>query len=138
MSPQDPDLADLDTYGHGTHMAGIIAGRDATATSGTYAGDTSNFLGMAPDARIVSPKLADAHGATDVSQVIAGDLLGRAAPQRPGMNIGVLNLSFGTNNEQKYDVDPLAYAAEVAWPRSWSWSRPPATPGTRRDAARPA
>ncbi len=71
MSPQDPDLADLDTYGHGTHMAGIIAGRDATATSGTYAGDTSNFLGMAPDARIVSPKLADAHGATDVSQVIA-------------------------------------------------------------------
>ena len=32
-----------------------------------------------------------------------------------GMNIRVLNLSFGTDGVQSYLLDPLAYAAEVAW-----------------------
>ena len=41
--------------------AGIIAGQSRSGS----------FLGMAPDARIVSIKVADAHGSTDVSQVIA-------------------------------------------------------------------
>ncbi len=68
---QAPNLRYLDTYGHGTHMAGIIAGRADTAVSGRYAGDSTSFLGMAPDARIVSVKVADALGAADGSQVIA-------------------------------------------------------------------
>ncbi len=33
----------------------------------------------------------------------------------PGINIKVLNLSFGTNSTQAYTVDPLAQAAEQAW-----------------------
>ena len=32
-----------------------------------------------------------------------------------GLNIRVLNLSFGTDGTQDYQLDPLAYAAEVAW-----------------------
>jgi subtilase family protein len=60
----------LDTYGHGTAMSSIIAGRDAAAT-GSYAGDSADFVGMAPDSRIVSIKVADAKGQTDVSQAIA-------------------------------------------------------------------
>ncbi|HEU4480306.1 MAG TPA: S8 family serine peptidase, partial [Actinomycetota bacterium] len=32
-----------------------------------------------------------------------------------GMNIRVLNLSFGTDGIQDYRLDPLTYAAEVAW-----------------------
>jgi hypothetical protein len=32
-----------------------------------------------------------------------------------GMNIRVLNLSLGTDGVQDYHVDPLAYAAELAW-----------------------
>ena len=32
-----------------------------------------------------------------------------------GMNIRVINLSYGTNSTQPYAVDPLAYAAEQAW-----------------------
>jgi serine protease AprX len=72
-------------------------------------------MGFAPDARIVSVKVADAHGATDVSQVLAGiDWVVQHAHD-PGMNIRVLNLSFGTDASQSYTVDPLAYAAEVAW-----------------------
>jgi serine protease AprX len=33
----------------------------------------------------------------------------------PGLNIRVLNLSYGTNSAQPWQLDPLAYAAEQAW-----------------------
>ena len=103
----------LDTFGHGTHMAGIIAGRDDAAT--TYPGDSTDFVGMAPDARIVSIKVGDSRGTTDVSQVIAAIDWVVQHRNDPGMNIRVLNLSFGTDSSQSYQLDPLAFAAEVAW-----------------------
>ncbi|HEV7208160.1 MAG TPA: S8 family serine peptidase [Mycobacteriales bacterium] len=111
---QNPATAHLDTYGHGTHMAGIIAGHDSGVTP---AGNTNptTFLGVAPDARIVNVKAADVHGVSDVSQVIAGiDWVVQHAHDN-GMNIRVLNLSFGTDSSQPYTLDPLAYAAEQAW-----------------------
>jgi len=105
---QAPNLRYLDTFGHGTHMAGIIAGRDAYPWS---------FLGVAPGARLVSIKVADSYGNSDVSQVIAAiDWVVQHAHD-PGLNIRVLNLSFGTQSEQSYVLDPLALAAEVAWHR---------------------
>ena len=115
---QDPATRQLDTFGHGTHMAGIIAGRDTAAadeTGSALVDDATNFLGVAPDARVVSVKAADRHGSTDVSQVIAGiDWVVQHAHD-DGRNIRVLNLSFGTNAAQSYLIDPLAYAAEQAW-----------------------
>ncbi len=114
---QAPNLRYLDTYGHGTHMAGIMAGRDGATTPGSYGADTKNFLGMAPDARIVSVKVADAFGNADVSQVIAAiDWVVQHAHD-PGLNIEILNLSFGTASSQSYVLDPLAFAAETAWHR---------------------
>ena len=104
----------LDTNGHGTFMAGIIAGRDSSVTSVPGA-NPDQFLGMAPDARIVNVKVADAFGATDVSQVIAGIDWVVQHRNDPGMNIRVLNLSFGTDGTQSYRTDPLAFAAEQAW-----------------------
>jgi serine protease AprX len=104
----------LDSYGHGTHMAGIIAGRDDAASPKTYR-DPDTFIGMAPGARIVSVKVADASGATDVSQVIAGIDWVVQNRNKNGLNIRVLNLSFGTDGVQDYQLDPLTYAAEVAW-----------------------
>jgi hypothetical protein len=104
----------LDSYGHGTHMAGIIAGRDDAAT-GSPAGDSSNFIGMAPDARIVSIKVADAQGHTDVSQAIAAIDWVTEHGDEDGLNVRVLNMSFGTDGVQSYLLDPLAYAAEQAW-----------------------
>ena len=106
------DLRNQDTYGHGTHMAGIIAGRD---DDGRAARQANGFAGMAPGARLVSLKLADAGGATDVSQVIAGIDWVVQHRNRHGLNIRVLNLSFGTDGVQDYRIDPLAYAVEVAW-----------------------
>jgi serine protease AprX len=110
---QVPALQYQDTFGHGTHLAGIIAGRDDAAT--TYAGNTTDFIGMAPDSRVVSIKVADAQGNTDVSQVIAAIDWVVQHKNDNGMNIRVLNLSFGTDSAQPYILDPLAYSAEVAW-----------------------
>jgi serine protease AprX len=112
---QASNLTHLDSFGHGTHMAGIIAGRANGAVPGAYVGDQTNFLGMAPDARIVSVKVADAHGATDVSQVIAAISWVVQHRKDNGLNIRVLNLSYGTDSSQNYSLDPLAFAAEQAW-----------------------
>ncbi|SDY94546.1 serine protease AprX [Modestobacter sp. DSM 44400] len=104
----------LDSYGHGTNMAGIIAGHDTAATA-PYSGDTSHFAGMAPDAHIVSIKIADAQGHTDVSQAIAAIDWAVENGHKHGLNIRVPNLSFGTDGAQSYVLDPLAFAVEQAW-----------------------
>jgi serine protease AprX len=103
LESQAPDLRDLDTNGHGTFMAGLIAAKSTA------------YKGMAPDARIVSVKVGVADGGTDVSQVIAAiDWV--VEHRRDGdLNIRVINLSYGTNSAQDYRVDPLAFAAERAW-----------------------
>jgi serine protease AprX len=115
----------LDAYGHGTFMAGLIAGRDAGVTkdatgcsgclnSSGYS-DPTHFVGVAPDARIVNVKVGAADGTADVSQIIAAiDWVVQHAHDS-GVNIRVLNLSFGTDTVQAYDKDPLAQAAEQAW-----------------------
>ena len=108
----------LDSYGHGTHMAGIIAGRETAPGAGTgYASDTSNFYGIAPDARLISLKVADHNGVVDVSQVIAAIDWVAQFGRTNGMNVRVLNLSFGLDSPQSPAVDPLSWAAEVAWTR---------------------
>jgi hypothetical protein len=112
---QAPSLRYLDTFGHGTHMAGIIAGRDNAVTAATKDQHRDRFMGMAPGARVVSVKVADAMGATDVSQVIAAIDWVVKHRRDNGLNIRVLNLSFGTDGVQSYLLDPLTYAAEVAW-----------------------
>jgi serine protease AprX len=112
---QNPALTNNDAFGHGTHLAGIIAGRDPSATAGRYVGDSSNFLGMAPDANIISVKVGDAYGNVDVTQIIAAIDWVVQHRNDPGANIRVINLSVGTNSAQAYGIDPLAYAAEQAW-----------------------
>jgi serine protease AprX len=111
---QVSNLRYMDTFGHGTHMAGIIGGRDNAATP-NFTTDNTNFVGMAPSSRIVSLKLADAQGNTDVSQVIAAIDWVVAHGRDAGLNIRVMNMSFGTDSTQDYRMDPLSHAAEVAW-----------------------
>ena len=103
---QDPNAAYVDGYGHGTAMAGIIAGNDGTS---------GGYDGVAPNSRIVSVKVGATTGAADVSQIIAGIDWVTQHAHDPGFNIRVLNLSLGTDSIQSYQVDPLAHAAEVAW-----------------------
>ncbi|MGZ4690880.1 MAG: S8 family serine peptidase [Acidimicrobiia bacterium] len=113
---QTPALAHLDSYGHGTHMAGIVAGRDpAAGSSPATLKDPNSFVGIAPDAHIINVKVGASDGAADVSQVIAAIDWVVQHRNDPGLNIKVLSLSYGTNATQPYQIDPLAYAAEVAW-----------------------
>ncbi len=111
---QRADTRHLDGYGHGTHMAGIIAGRDTSVTAGNENND-DHFVGMAPDARIINVKVATADGGADVSQVIAAIDWVVQHRKDAGMNIRVINLSYGTHSTQPYTIDPLAYAVENAW-----------------------
>ena len=115
LESQAPDLTNLDTYGHGTFMAGLIAGRDSTLAAPYAGAPASAYRGMAPDAHIVSVKVATADGGTDVSQVIAAIDWVVQHRNDNGLNIRVLNLSYGTNSTQWYGVDPLAFAVEQAW-----------------------
>ena len=108
--PEDQRM--IDGFGHGTHLAGIIAGRD-TASSG----DTgpAQFMGVAPDARLINVKVGAYDGSTDVSQVIAAVNWVVEHRTDNGINIRVLNLSYGTLSTQDAMVDPLAFAVEAAW-----------------------
>jgi serine protease AprX len=110
---QADHLRYLDSFGHGTHMAGIIAGRDDGAPIDSH--NNADFLGVAPGSRILSLKVADYTGATDVSQVIAAIDWVVQHRNDNGMNVRVLNLSFGTDSAQSYVLDPLAFAVEQAW-----------------------
>jgi serine protease AprX len=111
---QASNLRHLDTFGHGTHLAGIILGRDPNVRAGSE-NDPRNFVGVAPDAHLVNLKVAAANGATDVSQVIAAIDWVVAHRNDPGLNIRVLNLSFGTDSVQDARLDPLSHAVEAAW-----------------------
>ncbi|MET7422670.1 S8 family serine peptidase [Dactylosporangium sp. NPDC005555] len=107
---QTPALRNLDTFGHGTHMAGIIAGHDSRVQAGK-----KQFTGVAPDAHLLNMKVAAADGAVDVSQVIAAIDWVVTHRDDPGLNIRVLNLSFGTDSTQDPRLDPLSFAVEAAW-----------------------
>ena len=98
-----PEVAYLDTYGHGTHMAGIIAGR------------RDGHEGVAPGARIVSLKVAGHDGVTTVPQVVAAIDWVVEHRNSDGLNIRVLNLSLGQGGVTDHEGDLLSAAAERAW-----------------------
>jgi serine protease AprX len=94
-----------DSYGHGTFLAGIVAGNGASSGGA--------WKGIAPDANLVSVKIAGADGSADVSDVLAAIQWVVSFKDRYG--IRVLNLSLGTDSTQTYRTDPLNYAVERAW-----------------------
>ena len=120
LESQAPNLRNLDSFGHGTFMAGLIAGQDDPVVEPSDQDPSTEvpatpYQGVAPGSRIVSVKVATADGGTDVSQVIAGiDWVVQHAHD-PGFNMRIINLSYGTVSPQNYRYDPLAYAAEQAW-----------------------
>jgi serine protease AprX len=118
LEANSTDLRNRETFGHGTHLAGIIAARDAVPVDKTgqpAPTDAGVQLGVAPDARLLTLKLATTDGSTDVSQVIAA--LDWVVQHRDdnGMRVRVINLAYGTLSPQPYQQDPLAAAAENAW-----------------------
>jgi serine protease AprX len=94
-----------DSFGHGTFVAGIIAGSGA-ASNGA-------IKGVAPGVKLVSLKVAGADGSTDVIRVISA--IQWAVNHAAADHIRVLNLSLGTDSTQSWRIDPLDAAVEGAW-----------------------
>ena len=90
-----------DDYGHGTHVAGIIAG-DGFDSGGAR-------TGVAPGATLTILKVLDDAGDGRISDVIeAFDYVLR---HRDELNIRVVNLSVATGVYESYATDPLTLAA---------------------------
>jgi len=103
-----------DDAGHGTYVAGLIAG-DGTASlpleNRGFA--TVQFRGVAPAADIVGIKVLDEVGQGRTSTMIAG--IAWAIAHKDDYNIRVLNISIGGNPVSSFTRDPVDRAVEAAW-----------------------
>jgi serine protease AprX len=111
-----------DTYGHGTVVAGIIAGN----------GPGGQYVGVAPNANLISIKASDETGTATVLNVIYG--LQFAVDHQSDFNIRVVNLSLNEDTPQSYTVDPLDAAAESAWMHGLAVVAAAGNRGTASDA----
>ncbi len=93
-----------DDHGHGTHVAGIIAGNGYD----TYGARS----GMAPGAHVVALKVLDATGAGYMSDVMAA--LDWTVAHKDEYGVRIVNLSVGAPVTQSYWTDPLTLAAKRA------------------------
>ena len=128
--PKGGSAALIDRFGHGTHVAGIVAGEqlaDGTKTQaqkmravtrsvkGYEDGDSpgvetrevvlNSIRGMAPRSRLVSLKVLDDEGNGEVSNLIAA-----IAHIQEKNGHGRLNLIHGVNISLGYDFDPEWFA----------------------------
>jgi subtilisin family serine protease len=97
-------VAPSDEYGHGTHVAGLIAS-SGSSSNGKYAG-------VAPSIKILSLKVLDKKGAGKTSDVIAA--LEFAVANKDFYGIKIVNLSIGHPIFEPAATDPLVQAVEAA------------------------
>jgi len=96
--------AAYDDYGHGTHVAGIVAG-NGTDSSGAE-------TGIAPGAHLLVLKVLDANGRGRISDVIAA--LDYVVANRATLRTRVINLSVAAGVFESFETDPLTLAAKRA------------------------
>lgn len=104
------DSSTNDAYGHGTHIAGLIAGDGLSSTGFVF---SHSFTGIAPNANVVNLRVLDANGTASDSTVIAA--IDKAISLKSRYNIRVINLSLGRAVFESYKLDPLCQAVEKAW-----------------------
>ena len=100
-----------DAYGHGTHVAGLIAGNGNNRPY--WDPLDGDYVGAAPDANLISIKIADGNGNASLIDVIDG--IQFAVEHKADYNIRVLNLSLNSSVAESYKTDPLDAAVEEAW-----------------------
>src|SRR5437773_2630337 len=96
-----------DPGGHGTHIAGIVAGNGNRSDG--------EFTGVAPQANVVDVRVLGSTGSGRISSVIRG--IEWVLAHRAVYNSRVINLSFGAPARLSYRVDPMSAAVEIAWRR---------------------
>src|SRR5713226_3667474 len=104
------DSSTGDAFGHGTHIAGIIAGNAYTSSTSNYPGV---YRGIAPEAKIINLRVLDSTGASTDSSVIAA--IQQTITLQSTYNIRVINLSLSRGVYESYTLDPLCQAVESAW-----------------------
>ena len=102
----DPSTADA--HGHGTHIAGIIAGNSTASKYVTPQYDG----GIAPDVKLVNVRVLGANGTGWTSDVIAG--IEWVIENRSRYNIRAINLSLGHPVTEPSATDPLCQAVMKA------------------------
>ena len=95
--------AGRDFYGHGTHIAGIMAGNS---------GVPGGFRGMAPGAHIINLRVLAADGSGQSSDVI--EAIDWTIENKARYGIRVLNVSLGHPAIEAAADDPLVQAVERA------------------------
>ena len=98
-----------DACGHGTHVAGIVAGNGRSSTKNCF----RTFYGVARNANLVNVRVLDRNGQGTVSSVLAG--IQWVVQNKSNDGIQVMNLSLGHPVTQSYTTDPLCQAVEAAW-----------------------
>src|SRR6266478_8287456 len=106
--PNDPSTSD--PFGHGTHVAGIIASSGASSTGSTY---YRHFVGIASGVDLINLRVLDAKGMSTDSVVIAA--IQKAVTLQKRYRIQVMNLSLGRAVYESASLDPLCQAVESAW-----------------------
>ncbi len=99
-----------DDFGHGTHVAGIIAGNGKLSN---FPGSKHILRGMAPNANLLDLRVLDANGMSNDSVVIAA--IQQAIQLKNVFNVRVINLSLGRPIVESCSLDPLCEAVEAAW-----------------------
>ena len=108
----DPNAtAAADTYGHGTAVAGLIAGNGHLRNGSDPLQD--HYAGSAPHANLISVKVANDDGQATTLDAIYG--LQFAVDHKNQYDIRVVNMSFRSTDAESYKTDPLDAAAEQAW-----------------------
>jgi serine protease AprX len=100
-----------DQVGHGTHVAGLIAGNSMNSPSLKKL--QGKYMGIAPRANLISVKVSDDDGDTTVLDVING--LQFVVDHKADLGIRVVNLSLSSTVAESYKTDPLDAAVEAAW-----------------------
>ena len=109
-----------DDYGHGTHVATLIAGKgkdsetdvDELQDGKLHRTKVALYRGIAPKARIISLKVLDREGAGFTSSVLRA--LEFAIENRDKLKIDIINLSLGHPIYESPSTDPLVRAVEDA------------------------
>jgi subtilisin family serine protease len=101
-------LGTPDPYGHGTHVASLIAGSGA----GSRDQNGADYIGMAPGAELVSLRVLDKDGYGLVSDVVLA--LEWAIKNKDRYRLRVVNLSLGLATKESYRTAPMALAVERA------------------------
>ncbi len=105
-----PSTPAPDQFGHGQHVAGIIASNGQASQCATC---KRSFKGMAYDANLIDLKVLDSNGQGSDSGVILA--IDAAIALKNIYNIRVINLSVGRPVYESYTLDPLCQAVEAAW-----------------------